>query len=186
MADTGPASPVPSAPGGADPSMDDILASIRRILNEDDVHSKSEPDQPDDTLLLDGSMLVAAGVAGVGAVPSGHENSPAGEIRGVVARSVELPVAAPVVNFGTAADTASAGLVAPDSAAAASSSVAMLVQALTSNRQSQTHRQGPTIEDVVRDEMRPILKAWLDLHLPPLVERLVRAEIERVVSRTTG
>jgi len=28
-----------------------------------------------------------------------------------------------------------------------------------------------------------LIKAWLDTHLPPLVERLVRAEIERVVSR---
>ena len=30
-----------------------------------------------------------------------------------------------------------------------------------------------------------MLKAWLDQHLPPLVERLVRAEIERVVGRAT-
>jgi len=28
-----------------------------------------------------------------------------------------------------------------------------------------------------------MLKLWLDTHLPPLVERLVRAEIERVVNR---
>jgi cell pole-organizing protein PopZ len=35
----------------------------------------------------------------------------------------------------------------------------------------------------VREEIRPILKDWLDAHLPPLVERLVRAEIERVVNR---
>jgi cell pole-organizing protein PopZ len=35
----------------------------------------------------------------------------------------------------------------------------------------------------VREEIRPILKDWLDHHLPPLVERLVRAEIERVVNR---
>jgi uncharacterized protein len=31
--------------------------------------------------------------------------------------------------------------------------------------------------------LRPLLKAWLDEHLAPLVERLVRAEIERVVGR---
>ena len=31
--------------------------------------------------------------------------------------------------------------------------------------------------------MRPLLKQWLDAHLPPMVERLVRAEIERVVGR---
>ncbi len=42
---------------------------------------------------------------------------------------------------------------------------------------------GPTIEDVVREELRPLLKEWLDQHLPSVVERLVRVEIERVVGR---
>ena len=41
------------------------------------------------------------------------------------------------------------------------------------------------VEELVRDELRPMLKTWLDTYLPPLVERLVRAEIERVVGRTT-
>jgi cell pole-organizing protein PopZ len=39
---------------------------------------------------------------------------------------------------------------------------------------------------VVREEIRPLLKEWLDTHLPALMERLVRAEIERVVSRSLG
>jgi cell pole-organizing protein PopZ len=37
-----------------------------------------------------------------------------------------------------------------------------------------------TLEDLVKDMLKPLLKAWLDDNLPPLVERLVRAEIERV------
>lgn len=37
-----------------------------------------------------------------------------------------------------------------------------------------------TLEDLVQDMLRPMLKLWLDDNLPPLVERLVRAEIERV------
>lgn len=37
-----------------------------------------------------------------------------------------------------------------------------------------------TLEDLVREMLRPMLKTWLDDNLPPLVERLVRAEIERV------
>jgi len=37
-----------------------------------------------------------------------------------------------------------------------------------------------TLEDLVREMMRPMLKTWLDDNLPRLVERLVRAEIERV------
>jgi cell pole-organizing protein PopZ len=37
-----------------------------------------------------------------------------------------------------------------------------------------------TMENVVEDMLRPMLKAWLDQNLPVMVERLVRAEIERV------
>ena len=37
-----------------------------------------------------------------------------------------------------------------------------------------------TLEDLVKEMLRPLLKAWLDDNLPTLVERLVRAEIERV------
>jgi cell pole-organizing protein PopZ len=37
-----------------------------------------------------------------------------------------------------------------------------------------------TLEDLVREMLRPMLKSWLDDNLPNMVERLVRAEIERV------
>ena len=37
-----------------------------------------------------------------------------------------------------------------------------------------------TLEDLVREMLRPMLKSWLDDNLPGMVERMVRAEIERV------
>jgi uncharacterized protein len=37
-----------------------------------------------------------------------------------------------------------------------------------------------TLEDLVKDMLRPMLKSWLDDNLPGLVERIVKAEIERV------
>ena len=37
-----------------------------------------------------------------------------------------------------------------------------------------------TLDDLVREMLRPMLKSWLDDNLPTVVERLVRAEIERV------
>lgn len=40
--------------------------------------------------------------------------------------------------------------------------------------------QGRTVEDLIKEILRPMLKTWLDDHLPDIVERLVRAEIERV------
>ena len=42
-----------------------------------------------------------------------------------------------------------------------------------------------SLEDLVREMLKPMLKAWLDDNLPNMVERLVRAEIERV-SRGRG
>jgi uncharacterized protein len=38
----------------------------------------------------------------------------------------------------------------------------------------------PTLEDVVREALCPMLKSWLDEHLPGIVERMIEAEIERV------
>ena len=38
-----------------------------------------------------------------------------------------------------------------------------------------------TLEDIVRDMLRPLLQTWLDENLPGIVERLVREEIARVV-----
>jgi cell pole-organizing protein PopZ len=46
-------------------------------------------------------------------------------------------------------------------------------------------QNGRTLEDLVREMLRPMLKTWLDDNLPSMVERLVRAEIERV-SRGRG
>jgi uncharacterized protein len=77
----------------------------------------------------------------------------------------------------------SSGLASPETTSAAAGSVTNLVRALTSDRSAQVHSGGPTIADLVREELRPLVKSWLDSNLPPLVERLVRAEIERVISR---
>jgi hypothetical protein len=73
--------------------------------------------------------------------------------------------------------------VAPETAAAAASSVDNLVRTLAAGRVTQVYAGGPTLEDMVRSELRPLLKEWLDAYLPSMVERLVRTEIERVVGR---
>lgn len=43
-----------------------------------------------------------------------------------------------------------------------------------------------SLEDIVRDELRPMLRAWVDANLPSLVERLVREELDRVARRAVG
>jgi cell pole-organizing protein PopZ len=43
--------------------------------------------------------------------------------------------------------------------------------------------EGRTLEDVVRELLRPLLKDWLDAHLPGIVENAVQAEVERISRR---
>jgi len=155
--------PQPATGTGEDPSMEDILASIRRILTEEqppEPPAAPSPSSPapvanDDVLVLDSSMMVAEPQE-VDAQPA-HEPLP------------QEPVASV--------------LVAPEAAAAAASSVSNLIRTLAADRGMQVTSSGPTIEDVVRAELRPLLREWLNMNLPPIVERLVRTEIERVVGR---
>lgn len=42
---------------------------------------------------------------------------------------------------------------------------------------------GITIEDVVRYEVRPLLRAWIDKYLPAIVERLVQKELDKIAKR---
>jgi cell pole-organizing protein PopZ len=39
------------------------------------------------------------------------------------------------------------------------------------------------MEEFLRAELKPMLKTWLDEHLPTIVERLVRAELARLTVR---
>lgn len=146
--------------------MDDILASIRRILNDDEAAAavakpaSGEAPPPkteeDGVLVLDDSMMIASAAA----------NSAMGMPEPAPDHALSRP-----------------GLLAPESEAAAAASVGTLLRTLTAERDTEVHRGGPTIEDLVREGIRPLLKNWLDVHLPPLVERLVRAEIDRISGR---
>ena len=45
---------------------------------------------------------------------------------------------------------------------------------------------GITIEEIVRTELKPLLREWLDDNLPTMIERLVQEELERVSKRVLG
>ncbi len=69
---------------------------------------------------------------------------------------------------------------------ALSSSIGSMVRSASTERSTGVGRAGVTLEDIVREEMKPVLKTWLEANLPEMVERVVRAEIERVVARLKG
>ena len=68
--------------------------------------------------------------------------------------------------------TPEAGLLSREATAAVGSAFNTLTETVK--------KREPTLDDVVRETLRPMLKSWLDEHLPSLVERMVEAEIERV------
>jgi len=186
--------------------MEDILASIRRILSEDEPAAQAPPVEHDaqdgDVLMLDASMMLPDSIPDTTNVQPAHvhpahihpahihpaHDEPAHDepahvpaaLRGLTPEPV--PVAAPPAppQYDRSLEAA---LVAPAAAAAAASSVGVLVRSLAAERSTQVYSGGPTLEDIVRAELRPLLKQWLDENLPPMVERLVRSELERVVGR---
>ena len=67
-----------------------------------------------------------------------------------------------------------------DAGLVSSATAAAVDGAFNSLAQTVIGQNARTLEDLVREMLRPILKNWLDDNLPGLVERIVRAEIERV------
>lgn len=80
-------------------------------------------------------------------------------VREKVVEEVELPPSRPLMSQSTVA--------------AVNSAFNALAQTVLSNN-------ARTLEDLVKEMLRPMLRAWLDDNLPKLVEKIVRAEIERV------
>jgi len=76
-------------------------------------------------------------------------------------------------------------LISDQTTDAAASTIGALVRGMANEKSIPISKTSAiTIEDIVREEIRPLLKSWLDSHLPSLVERVVRSEIERVINRS--
>ena len=173
-----PKTDLPGQPA-TDPSMEDILASIRRILNEEDAPNTGT----DNVLQLDVSMMVEHQPQ----VPAESVLPPEPYAEPVAMTAAEPPAIVALAPISAPKPIPAIALPAPatqDVAEATAESVGALLRRLVTERERvAVHRGGPTIEDLVREEIRPLLQSWLDANLPALVERQVRVEIERVVGR---
>jgi cell pole-organizing protein PopZ len=185
--------------------MEEILASIRRIISEDnDTDARTEPVAPsatqevevagpmrmdEDVLELTQMVKDDGSVVDVdedwGAPPPAAEPQPQVDMDNLddffarPSAAVQEPDPAPRADF-TDED-----LVSPPAAAAASAAFAQLHHSL-GGRSLPLHQGGPTLEDIVKDMLRPMMRDWLDENLPPLVERMVQREIEKMVRRAQG
>ena len=174
-----------------EPTMEEILASIRRIISEDEPAAAEAP--------------VAAAPAALHVVEP--EPAPAAEPEDI------LELTEPVVEAPAAVEThgdieispapppppapAPAPVRAPEPVRAARvydeeplvgaevSDAAATAFGRLSQRIAMP-ADGTTLEDVVRELLKPLLKSWLDEHLRAIVEAKVEEEVERVRRRQVG
>ncbi|MGL5362007.1 MAG: PopZ family protein [Bosea sp. (in: a-proteobacteria)] len=206
-------------PKASEPSMEEILASIRRIIADDQV----KPAAPS-TAAPPAAEVVAAAPPPPAPVARAPEPSPAPVVEALdlgieatpaeepqsqddidllfnevsepepepvftpppvqfIPPAIPEPVAAPVfvapAPVAPAAPMDMSGLISAQASGAVASAFGALSHTVLANN-------GRTMDDLVQDMLKPMLKSWLDENLPSMVERLVRAEIERVARGGRG
>jgi uncharacterized protein len=151
----------------SEPTMEEILASIRQIISD-------EPVKP-----------AAAAAPVLQAVPQAPPPEPVriappapsqdDDILDLIApQKAARPVPSPQQSFAALSDAiASDRLLSSTASDAASAAFGNLAHTVLS-------QNARTLDDIVLELLKPMIKNWLDDHLPTIVERLVRSEIERV------
>ncbi|WP_439500158.1 PopZ family protein [Bosea sp. (in: a-proteobacteria)] len=187
-----------------EPSMEEILASIRRIIADDEVkpaeasapapvvQPEPEPAPAAEPEAVDDDVLDLGAEANLVA-PEPEAPQPAEpEQAGLDVEFLETPEPEPVTPapepellqsfapppFAPAPPPQQlpldmTALISDQAGSAVTSAFGALAHTVLSNN-------ARTLEDLVKDMLKPMLKTWLDDNLPTMVERLVRAEIERV------
>jgi cell pole-organizing protein PopZ len=164
-----------------EPTMEEILASIRRIISEDDAPAEEAAAAPeaepapvveeapaeDDVLELTDPIEPSAPVETMGDIdvysPEPEPEAPA-----------PPPAPEPEQIQGFSRDEVADNLVGDHAASLAATAFGSLSSALL------MPKDGRTLEDVVRELLRPLLKEWLDQNLPRIVETKVEEEVSRI------
>lgn len=159
-----------------EPSMEDILSSIKRIIAEEGDGSPAaarrrpaprvaEPaESPRDVLELSDPVAVRAAPPPPAAVPE----------------AAEAPEAAPRVQEPPAARTQAREDAILSAAAEQASRGALDHLSRLVVKGDQGH--DGTLEGLVREMLRPMLRDWLDSNLPAIVEAIVAREVERIAT----
>lgn len=151
----------------AEPSMEEILASIRRIISEEEQAPTAEPvldltqtDAPTQAVTTDDDIVFEA-------------------VEQAVAEETPVPTAPayaePTPPRAQTIEPSVDSLLAPPTTNASAAALARLAGSLRISEQP-----GQTVEGVVRELLKPMLKEWLDRNLPAIVEARVEAELERI------
>lgn len=179
--------------------MEEILASIRRIISEDEAPAEAAPAtateaEPEAAAPPEPEPVVAeapppapepAPVPAPAVVADVEEDDDALELTQKVETLGDLdvltPTAAPEPPPAAApVAAAAASLVSERAATAAASAFGQLSAVIA------MPREGRTLEDVVRELLTPLLQQWLDDNLPRIVQETVEAEVARIARGRVG
>ncbi len=173
----------------AESSMEESLASIRRVLSEDEeaeaeAKAPAEPEPEEE-------MDMAAAMEEMEPEPI-PEPAPA---PAPVATPSPAPEPEPTLNENILELTQQMIAQAPPDIGAGESILSTapsqdstdalqeLAKALLSKRDIAIGNRDMTLEGLIREIFRPLLREWLDQNLPYLIERLVKKEIDHMVNR---
>ena len=180
-----------------EPSMEEILASIRRIISDDEAKPADAPEaaepEPQPVVAAE-PEAVEDDVLDLGteaALVSAPEPAPpsSSDVEFVDFPEAEQPPEPVAVAMPAPPPPPLPEPLAPPIAAVDMSDMSQMLSDQTSSAVASAFGQlahtvlsnnARTLEDLVKEMLRPMLKTWLDDNLPTMVERLVRAEIERV------
>ena len=190
-----------------EPSMEEILASIRRIISDDDkemeaaAQENEEAPEDEEELAVEEMVAMAEPEPEPVAEEVDDDDDDILDLTDMEAPDPEPlfeeqaykepepePIAPPVSPSPApppAPTPAPDNLVSPPQAGEASGSFERLTEKLNEDYSELPIGNGAvTLEGLTRELVRPMLKEWLDQHLPMTVERLVREEIERLVMQS--
>ncbi len=176
-----------------EPTMEEILASIRRIISEDDAppaveatpappaaHAEPQPapvmaapPAPEEDVLELTEPVDAAPSRPEPAKPQKYEET----LGDLDVFSTPLAAAPPPPRVPAAPAFAEEPLVGSYAAEASANHFGALARTVA------MPKEGRTLEDLVREMLKPMLRDWLDTHLSPIVEARVQAEVERISRR---
>ena len=170
-----------------EPTMEEILASIRRIISEDDAPPADEPEaapaaeepvaaaaEPEPEPEPEPAAVEPEPVAAAEPEPAPPVEEEALELTEKVETHGDLDVFTAPAAEPEAAPLAVESLVSERAASAAASSFGQLSAAIGMPKADRT------LEDVVRELLRPLLQQWLDDNLPTIVQQAVETEVERI------
>jgi len=193
-----------------EPSMEEILASIRRIISDDNEQVETTEEQPAVEEIVAQEEVVQAVEEPLpveelpAPTPEVDEDEDEDEVLDLTdmdaadpeplfeEQAYQAPVSAPsprapepVAPPRPAPVEETESLVSTSQAVETMDEFARLGSKLYEDVQELPIGNGAvTLEGLVRELVRPMLKEWLDQHLPITVERLVREEIERLVMQS--